>query len=489
MKQQSLRLCALLLISLLGTQISNGQKKAHSQNNETPYQSNWESLSKHRTPEWFRDAKFGIYTHWGPNTVADKDATGDWAQWFGQRMYIKSNPTFAYSQKQFGNQDSFGYKDFIPMFTAPKFDANQWAEMFKQAGAKFAGPVAIHHDNFAMWNSKVTKWNSVNMGPHKDIVGELEKAIKSRGMHFMTSFHHSFTWDYYVPAFDYDARDTAYAGLYTMPHKEGDPPSEQFLKIWLAKINEVVTKYQPSLIWFDMGFGETIPASYQKKMFALYYNWAATHNVKGVVAHKSESIHEYAGVLDFERGREDSITPYPWLTDESIKGESWFYQPSDHSWKTANELINLLADIVSKNGDLLLNVGPEEDGTFPDRTRNILINMGNWLKTNGEAIYNTRPWTTYGKGAEKDTGSVRYTQSKDKKTLYAIVLNWIGTGKEIVNLTSLKSDIEKIKSIKILGSKEKVNWKWYKGELQVTVPNQKVDDRAVRAVALKISLK
>lgn len=246
---------------------------------------------------------------------------------------MKSNPTFAYSLKQFGDQHSFGYKDFIPMFKASKFDANQWAEMFKQAGAKFAGPVAIHHDNFAMRDSKVTKWNSVNMGPHKDIVGELKKAIKSRGMHFMASFHHSFTWDYYVPAFDYDGSDTAYAGLYTTPHKEGDPPTEEFLKIWLTKINEVVTNYQPSLIWFDMGFDETIPASYQKKMFALYYNWAAKHNVKGVVSHKGKAIHKYTGVLDFERGREDAITPYPWLTDESIKGDSWFYQQSDHSWK------------------------------------------------------------------------------------------------------------------------------------------------------------
>lgn len=151
-------------------------------------------------------------------------------------------------------------------------------------------------------------------------------------------------------------------------------------------------------------------------------------------------------------------------------------------------MINLLADIFSKNGDLLLNVGPEEDGTFPDSTRNILMNMGNWLKTNGEAIYNTRPWTTYGEGAEKDTGSVRYTRSKDNRTLYVIVLNWMGSGKQLVNLTSVKLDMPGIKSIHIPGSKAKVNWKWYNDELRLEVPGQKVEDKAVKAVALKISL-
>ncbi|TDG36233.1 alpha-L-fucosidase [Pedobacter changchengzhani] len=451
------------------------------------YQPNWKSLSKHQTPEWFRDAKFGIYTHWGPNTVADENAPNDEAQWFGMRMYVKSNPVFGYSKETFGDQHQFGYKDFIPMFKGEKFDAKAWAQLFEDAGAKFAGPVAIHHDNFAMWDSKLTKWNSMQMGPHKDIVGELEKEIKARHMYFMTSFHHAYAWQYYDAAFEYDAADTAYAGLYTMPHKPKTPESEPFKKLWLDKIKEVVTKYKPSLIWFDMDFNDNLLDIDRQKMFAFYYNWANKNNIKGVVTQKGDDVHKYTGVLDFERGKEDKITSYPWLTDDSMKGDSWFYQKSDTSWKSPNELINFLSDIVSKNGNLLLNVDPMSDGSFNPRTVSTLKSVGKWLKANGESIYNTRPWVTYGEGTENGIGSVRYTRSKDNKTIYAIVLNGSNNDRHIVDLKSITKEKYKIKSIEVINSNTQANWKWANGHPQLKMPEQNLQPE-IKAVAFKIKL-
>ena len=487
MKKYIFVLLSILYIVIASTTISLGQTKKSKQ--ETPYEPNWKSLSKHHTPEWFRDAKFGIYTHWGPNTVADENAPDNWAQWFGMRMYIKSNPIFEYSRKTFGDQHQFGYKDFIPMFKGEKFDAKVWAQLFKDAGAKFAGPVAIHHDNFAMWDSKVTKWNSVQMGPHRDIVGELEKEIKARNMYFMTSFHHAYAWAYYDDAFKYDAADTAYSGLYTMPHEKGAPESESFKKQWLDIIKEVVIKYKPSLIWFDMDFNDNLKDIDRQKMFAFYYNWAARQKIKGVVTQKGEDVHKHTGVLDFERGKEEKITPYPWLTDDSMKDKTWFYQKYDSSWKSPNDLISFLSDIVSKNGNLLLNIDPLTDGSFHPRTVSTLKSIGNWLKINGESIYNTRPWIKFGEGGEKEEGSVRYTRSKNNKVIYAIVLNLSDKDGQVIDLKSIKKDAQNIKTIQAISSKEEISWNWVDGHVQITTPIKKFQSDNIKAIAFKILLR
>ena len=171
-----------------------------------PFKADWDSLKAHKDPEWFRDAKFGIYTHWGPVTLG-ADGAKSGMEWYGQQMYLPNHAAFKYHQERFGDQKTTGYKDILPKFTAEKFNAEEWAELFARAGAKFAGPVAVHHDNFAMWDSQVTRWNAKAMGPKRDTTGELEKAIKKRGMKFITTFHHGFAWGYYQPAFDYDAAD------------------------------------------------------------------------------------------------------------------------------------------------------------------------------------------------------------------------------------------------------------------------------------------
>ena len=232
-----------------------------------PFQPNWESLKAHQDPEWFRDAKFGIYTHWGPVTVGAEDGPSG-GQWYGHSMYDTNSPTFKYHQKKYGDQHTVGYKDIIPKFTAEKFNADDWADLFAKAGAKFAGPVAVHHDNFAMWNSQLTRWNSQNMGPHRDITGELEKTIRAHGMKFITTFHHGYAWRYFEPAFKFDAADGENADLYTEVHARKAPASQHFQDVWLAMVDEVLNKYQPDLIWFDFEFFAVIQPEYQQKLFA-----------------------------------------------------------------------------------------------------------------------------------------------------------------------------------------------------------------------------
>ena len=401
---------------------------------EVPFKPEWQSLKAHREPEWFRDAKFGIYTHWGPVTVgcedAPKDASGEW---YGNEMYLTNNPIFAYHKQRFGDQLTFGYKDVILRFTAPKFDPEKWADLFARAGAKFAGPVAVHHDDFAMWDSAVTPWNSANMGPRRDITGELARAYRARGLKLLTTFHHGFAWRYFEPAFKFDAADGKNFLLYTEPHGPKDPPSRRFQEQWLAMVMEVVRKYEPDMIWFDFELAEVITAEYQQRMFADYYNWAAAHGRESAVAHKFPQIQAYTGILDFERGREDKLVPYPWLTDTALG--PWFNR-NPFPYRSTKDLVHVLVDIVSKNGCMLLDVGPNADGSIPARAEQKLLELGDWLKVNGEAIYGTRPWLVYGEGPTRNGGGgfseekdsaftaqdIRYTTKNG--VLYSIVLGW-----------------------------------------------------------------
>lgn len=431
-----------------------------------PFKPEWSSLHSHQDPEWFRNAKFGIYTHWGPVTVGSENCPYGGAQWYGHYMYVSNNPVFKYHRETFGDQHEVGYKDLIPKFTAEKFNADKWADLFAKAGARFAGPVAIHHDNFAMWDSQVQRWNSVNMGPHRDIVGELAKAIRAHGMKFITTFHHGYAWRYYEPAFEFDGADSDDADLYTEVHVPGAPPSRHFQDRWLAMVDEVLHKYHPDLIWFDFEFFKVIQPDYQKKLFADAYDWAAQNGRTIGVCQKSAAIHQHTGILDFERGREDKITPYPWLTDTATG--PWFYQKSA-KFKTAGQLVRELADIVAKNGCMLLDVGPAADGSIPEMDRKILLGMGAWLKINGEAIYGTRPWKMFGEGPTKQAKSGGFSEYADKPfsaqdirfttksgALYAIVL---GVPQGEVQIAALGSAAGKIDSVTLLGSEAKLDWK------------------------------
>ena len=456
-----------------------------------PYTDTWDSLKAHQDPAWFLDAKFGIYTHWGPVTVGTEDAPTA-MEWFAQQLYLADNPAFAYHKQKYGDPHTFGFKDMIPLFKADKFNAEEWAGLFSKAGARFAGPVAVHHDNFAMWDSKVTRWNSVQMGPHRDITGELEKAYRQRGLKFITTFHHGWAWRFYEPAYQFDGQDPQYWDLYAGPHPKDAPPSVEYLEKWLAMVDEAVTRYKPDLIWFDFELGQLIPPAYQRKMFADYYNWAAANKMESGVAHKIPEIHQYTGILDFERGRADRIQTFPWLTDTALG--PWF----NHNvleYRTTNDLVDTFIDIVSKNGCLLLNVGPHADGSIPERAKTMLLAMGEWLRVNGEAVYGTRPWVTFGEGPTKNGGG-GFSEEKDKpytaedirftakgEDLYAMPLAWPSNGSVVIKTLRKRSGPGAVRSVSLLGSMAKLRWSQTEAGLEVKLPAAKPCDYAY---ALKI---
>ncbi|TKG97368.1 alpha-L-fucosidase [Puteibacter caeruleilacunae] len=485
----------LLLVLVFGC---TDQKQETTQ----PYEYTWESVSKFpHSPDFFSDAKLGIYTHWGPVTVAtDHPDSKGGVQWHGKSMYAEKNAAFKYHKERFGPQNEFGYKDLVKLFTGEKFDAKEWADLFARSGAKFAGPVAIHHDNYAMWDSDVTPWNSMTLTPKTDFTGELAKAIKSKGMKYITTFHHSYTWEYFRPSYNYDGATGEFKSLYCEPHDELAPPTREFLDNWLAIVDEVVVKYEPDMIWFDMGFGWYIPDEYQIKMFANYYNWAAQKNKDVAVFHKSEKTHRYTGILDFERGRASNQTTYPWLTDTSLG--PWFHDPS-HPYYETNQLVDIFIDIISKNGCMMLNVGPKADGSIPDEAKKILTEIGDWVKVNQEGVFSTRPWKLFGEGPtrlkkgggfneKKDfyysAKDIRFTQSKDQKTLYAFILDWPKNSE--VEITSFNKDngvtANMITKVSLLGSNDQVTFSETSKGIKVNLPASKPCEHAY---CLKFELK
>lgn len=452
---------------------------------QAKYEPMWESLKQYEVPEWFKDAKFGIYTHWGVYAVP---AAG--SEWYPRHMYEQGHWLYEHHKRTWGDQLEFGYKDFIPMFKAEHFDADRWAELFRRAGARFAGPVAIHHDGFAMWDSDFTEWDAAEKGPKRDITGELVKAIRKRGMKVVTSFHHAYNWRYYEPSYkgNYDTSDPQYAGLYSQPHPPGAPESEEFLINWQAKVEEVIDKYSPDQLWFDFGWGRSTFEPYKRDLIAYYYNKAKEWGKQVVVTHK-RNLPEGVGVLDIERGREDKLAPYLWQTDDSVARNTWCYT-TNMDLKPVKELIGELVDIVSKNGILLLNIGPRSDGTIPDEQKQLLLGIGKWLEINGEAIYGTRPWHTFAEAKtvietgypdEKQkksftTNDIRFT-SKDN-VLYAICMDWSGKKLSIKSLGINAMPGIKIADVTMLGSDEKLKYQQKKKELTIETTNKKTLENA-----------
>ena len=398
-----------------------------------PFRPEWKSLEGHKeAPDWFRDGKIGIYFHWGPYSVP---AYGGCL--YGHHMHVKmDNAKQSYYQhhvETYGEPDKFGYHDFVPMFKGEKFNAEEWADLFIKSGARWAGPVTEFHDGFSMWKSDLTPWNAYDKGPKRDIVEELAKAIKARGIKFVTTFHHDRTHALFYPRVEgwpTTSSDPVLQFLYM------NIDENLFDKIWQTKLGEVIDKYQPDMIWFD-GQLQLIPDEYHRYFLSYYFNNAAKWGKDVMVTTKKLQYPQEVSVLDFEQGRASALTPYPWLSDDTMSyGKSWSYVTT-LPIKPPEMVIRDFIDMVSKNGQLLLDISPMADGTIPQDQRDCLLEIGKWLGVNGEAIYNTRPWLEYGEGPNRleKSGSfagelkyankdIRYTSSKDGKTLYAIAMGW-----------------------------------------------------------------
>jgi len=477
-----------------------------------PFKPEWNSLEQFRVPEWFRDAKFGIFIHWGPYAVPAFAS-----EWYSRNMYDPDSASFTYHRNVYGPQSRFGYKDFIPKFTAEKFDAAQWIALFKQAGARYVVPVAEHCDGFAMYDSAVTDWKVTAMGPKRDTAMELMKATRAAGLHFGLSSHRAEHWWWYGVgrAYDSDVNDPRYAGLYgpaaprTLPgipdtappdpsHLENWlPPSREFKDDWLARTTEIVDKYKPELIYLDWWTSAPGFEPYLRRLAAFYYDEGKRNGQGVAITYKGENFATGSALFDVERGKLDALRLVPWQTDTSVSVHSWGYAQDDE-YRSPKSLIDDLIDIVSKNGNLLLNVGPRADGTIPDQAAAVLRGIGAWLQVNGEAIYGTRPWSHFGEGpttvavgekkevADKPwtPADIRFTTKGD--TLYALGLERPRDGAVLIRTLYAGTPYldRPVANVALVGGTAPVTWRQTADGLRVTLP---ADPGGAMPYALRIT--
>jgi len=463
---------------------------------EGPFQPTWASLEQYQAPQWYQDAKFGIFIHWGLYAVP---AFGN--EWYPRNMYQVGSPEYEYHRATFGDQTKFGYKDFIPMFKAERFDPDAWAELFRRAGAKFVVPVAAHHDGFAMYDCSYSDWTAAKMGPKRDLIGELAAAVRRQWLVFGLSSHRAEHWWFMDGGMEFpsDVQDGRYAAFYGPAQPRTTQPHEQYLEDWLARTCELVDKYQPQLVWFDWWIETPVFEPYLRRFAAYYYNRGAQWGRGVAINYKHQAFPDRAAVYDVERGQLTDIRPLFWQTDTAVSKNSWGYI-NNQDYKTARDIIGDLTDIVSKNGALLLNIGPRPDGTIPEGDQAILIEIGRWLAVNGEAIYGTRPWKVFGEGPTEIVGGqfadtkrraftaqdVRFT-TKDG-ALYAIVLGWPERGEAIIQSlgAQLKLYTAEIGEVTMLGHKGPLTWSRGARGLRVKLPAERPSEHAF---ALKITPK
>ena len=424
------------------------------------FKDNWASLSAHKTPDWYTKGKFGIFIHWGIYSVP---AFGN--EWYSRNMYNKESREFEHHIQTYGAQKDFGYKDFIPMFKGENFSAQNWIKTFKDAGAKFVVPVLEHHDGFAMYDTAFNRWNAKAMGPCRDVGGELKAACEAQDLRFCASTHraeHYFfmnlgrtfesdvdpdaDWfDFYAPAENPEAfgPQTMFA---TSDSVDGAGPDKAYLDDWLVRTCEIIDKYQPKLLYFDWWIQNQNFKPYLKKLAAYYYNRADEWGEEVTIDYKHNAFALGTATLDIERGALGDISPRPWQTDTAIGKKSWGYT-KDNVFKDTVNIVTTLIDVVSKNGMLLLNLGPKPDGTFTLEETRVLSELGAWLRINGEGIYDTVPYKFFKEGETQGSagmfseGDVAYTEHDFRFTykngvLYAFQMH----PSQTVEIKSLRPD-------------------------------------------------
>jgi alpha-L-fucosidase len=462
-----------------------------------PFEPTWESLKNYQVPDWYRDAKFGIFIHWGLYSVP-----AFYSEWYPHSMYVKGDSAYDYHLQHYGPLTKFGYKDFIPLFKAERWDPYAWVDLFKKAGAKYIIYVAQFHDNFPMYDCPYSRWNSLRMGPKRDVVGELAKAARENGLYFGVSYHFAEHWFFFYPGklIDSDVNDPQYADFYGPAQPEDTAPDENFLNHWLERLIHLVDTYKPSLVWFDWWFAlphvKPVFAPYIKLFAAYYYNRAHQRGEEVVINYKNDAFPEGTAVLNVCRGVLDDISPFFWQAETVVDRKSWSYI-QDPDYKSAEHIIRELADAVSKNACLLLNVGPRPDGAIPEEQEEILLKIGNWLSRYGEAIYGTRPWVICKEGptsfpagefgldqeVEFTSRDIRFTQKGDY--LYAIFLNEPEENQLVIeSLGAGKPHSVEVKEVELLPSYEKLKWRKSEGGLFIEL-ERKPEDK-IFAIRLKI---
>lgn len=446
-----------------------------------PFKDTWESLSAFEVPKWYRRAKFGIFIHWGVYSVPAYDS-----EWYSRNMYIQGSKAYEHHVATYGKHTEFGYKDFIPMFKAEKFDAEKWAELFEKAGAKYVVPVAEHHDGFQMYKSDVSHWNAYEMGPKRDVLGELSEAFQKKGMELGASTHRVEHWFFmsHGKEFDSDIKDPMQRGDFywpAMPEADhhniySEPtPTDEYLQDWMIRTCEIIDNYRPRILYFDWWIQHTAVKPYLKKIAAYYYNRAAEWGIEVAINYKHDAFQFGCAVPDVERGQFADVKPYFWQTDTAIALNSWCYT-ENNDFRPYEELVCDLVDIVSKNGCLLLNVGPKADGTISDEDTAVLTGIGEWLKINGEAIYDTKVWRKYGEGPtqivegqfsdgiKKNFTSEDFRFTTKDGYLYATALKCSEDGTYCIKSLGIQDASKQanfhgvVKSVQVLGSTDEAQW-------------------------------